>query len=197
MERRAMPDDVAYSWELPAPSRAQRSIPRASTHHFVGELVSGKGAGQRQQFESLLEYRVSICALYYPGVVDVEEQVGPVTVQMPNGRLKRHFLDLRVHFIDGLRWGIAVKPQERAEKYEFQEEMALVRAAAVPGLVDRVSIVTEANICRIRLANAELMHASRFPDPEVDERLADFCSRLEVPMMVSESPTEPALAGER
>lgn len=179
------PDD-SYHWAPPAPSRARRPIPRSSQGHFVGQLVFGEGDGQCLGFESLLEYRFAICAIYRPDVIDVEEQIAPVAI-LPPGATEAvdRYLDFRVTFRSGRRFGISVKPSKIARKPTFQYEVRQIAAAAIPRLADKLAVVTEHNICRIELDNAELMHAARFAEPEIDRAIAHFAARMRGPTSVA------------
>lgn len=176
----------SFHWAPPKPSRARRPIPRSSQGHFVGQLVFGEGEGQCLGFESLLEYRFAICAIYRPDVVDVEEQLEPVFILPPGAtEAVARYLDFCVTFRNGRRLGISVKPEWFAQGLTFQHEIRQIASAAIPRLVDKVAVVTEHNICRVELDNAELMHAARFAEPEIDTVVARFVSGMRGPASVA------------
>lgn len=166
-----------YHWAPPARSRAKRSIPRKADRHAVGQLVFGPGNGQCLGYASHLEYKVAICAIYRPDVVDVEEQLEGIRYFLPSLPVGKqnplHFIDFRVTKRGGHRVGLIVKPSPHVTP-EFRAEVRAVTAAAKGHLVDSVCLVTEENINRIELANAEFMHEVRFPDPKSDAILAGF-----------------------
>ncbi len=178
--------ELQLLWRPPKPSRAQRKIPRKSSDHFLGQLTFGEEAGQGQclQFESLLEYKTALLLIYRPGIVDVREQVGPVMFTKANGKAGKHYFDFITYEAAGRRTGVMVKPEWRAEKAEFQDEAARVRAAAVPTVVDRVVVVTERQIHPHKLARASLFHYCRFAQPEHDKVLACAANDFEGPATV-------------
>lgn len=167
------------TWTRPRPSRARRTIPRKSTHHFVGQMTFGEDTGQGQclQFESRLEYNTALLLIYRPGVVDVVEQVGPILLGPGEGR-GLHFLDFVAVEARGRRTGVIVKPLQRAIAPMFRQLVARVAEAAIPHFVDRVVVVTERNIDPQRLKRAALFHHYRFPEPELDRLLSDQVDRL-------------------
>lgn len=176
-----MLDGTTYHWAPPARSRAKRAIPRKSSSHGVGQLVFGLGDGQCLGYGSRLEYKVAICAIYRPDIIDIEEQLVGVRFHMPSRPIGNqnplHYIDFRVTKRGGHRIGLIVKPSFRVSP-EFRAEVRAVTAAAKGNLVDSVCLVTEENICRIELANAEFMHEVRFPDPGSDAILARFLPSL-------------------
>jgi hypothetical protein len=171
-------------WLAPKPSRAERKIPRKSSHHFVGELTFGeeKGQGQCLGFESKLEHDVALIAIYRNGVTDVREQV-KVVYNRIDGRPTNHFFDF-VTTENGRRTtALIVKPHDRAIRFKFRDTVSRVAAAAIPSIVDRVTVVTERVLDPDLLARVEQFHSCRFPQPKFDAILAqaatwlvDFCS---------------------
>lgn len=168
-------------WKPPRPSRARRTIPRKSSNHFVGQMTFGEESGQGQclQFESKLEHDTALLLIYRPGVVDVIDQVGPIPLPPRPDEPCEHYFDFVSVEAMGRRTGVMVKPKFRAQRWQFQDLAARVRAAAVPEFVDRVVTVTEHEIDPRKLARASLFHYCRFAQPSVDQALAmaanDFC----------------------
>lgn len=162
----------------PRPSRASRKIPRRSKGSITGQLTFGedRGRGQCLVFESDLERQVALLVIYSPGVIDVEDQVGPVTWTDARGKTRHHTFDFAVTRVtaDGkkVRYGLAVKPEHRANSAKFCDEMERVTRAAVPLLVDRVFVVTQANINKKDLTRAKQLHGARIPVPEIDCQLS-------------------------
>lgn len=88
--------------------------------------------------------------------------------ERPDRLRASHYLDFVFTDQHGHRTAVVVKPSHRALRESFQREMAALRQAVVPRYADRMAVVTERNICRRELANAEVMHAARFTDVEAD-----------------------------
>ncbi|TFL18460.1 hypothetical protein [Jannaschia formosa] len=158
------------------PSRAMRPIPKSSRAHFVGETTFWRdGCWQVLGFGSLLEYRAAILAFAQPNFHDLEEQIGPIALRLPNGKTKKHFLDYRLTTIYGQRIGLSVKPYRRATRSDFKAEMKALRHAGTPAFFDRLCVVTERNQDPVRLANAHLFHDAREAEPDLD---ADVLAEL-------------------
>lgn len=161
-------------WPPPKPSRAERTIPRKSSDHFLGELTFGEELGQGQvlTFESFLEHNVALVAIYTPGVIDVREQV-EVKFVKANNDVGTHWIDFVTIERGGRRTAILVKPLRFAKALSFRDEAARVRAAASPLIADRLVIATERTLLGGKLARAEQFHASRFAQPALDRRVRD------------------------
>lgn len=165
---------ASYAYADPVPSRAKRSIPRSSQGHFVGQSDFWRdGSCQVYGFESLLEFRVSLIAIYRPDFRDLEEQVGPIVFRRPNGKAGLHFLDFRLTLVGGRRVGLVVKPWRRAVTEAFRADVRALHEAAVPHHVDRLCVVTERNLDPVVLANAQLFHDARAPAPDLDAVVMD------------------------
>lgn len=175
-----------FVWQQPRESRARRKIPRKSSNHFVGQMTFGEETGQGQclQFESKLEHDAALLLIYRPGVVDVIDQVGPVLLPPIPGGPREHYLDFVSVEAMGRRTGVMVKPAFRAERLAFQNLAARVREAAVPRFVDRVVTVTEREIDPRKLARASLFHYCRFPQPWIDQILAEAANDFEGPSTI-------------
>jgi hypothetical protein len=174
------------AWSPPRPSRASRAVPRKSSNHFLGQMTFGEegGNGRCLQFESKLEHDVALLLIYHPGVVDVIEQVGPIALAPKGNEPATHFLDFVTVEAEGRRTGVMVKPWFRAQRFQFRDLAVRVRAAAVPGLVDRVVLVTEREVDPHKLARASLFHYCRFAQPLIDMRLSEAAANLAGPMTV-------------
>lgn len=168
----------------PAPSRAMRSIPKASQGHFVGEFVFGTSKPQRVGFESLLEFQTAMCTVYRPGFVDLEEQLAPVAFRKSNGKIGYHFLDFRATFQSGVRIGMAVKPSSKAGIAAFNAKMRAIKEVATTTAVDKLVVVTERHIDPVELANAKLFHAARRTVPEEDDVVAEIVRHLRLPVRI-------------
>ena len=172
-------------WLPPKPSRAERKIPKKSSHHFVGETTFGEELGQGQviTFESLLEHNVSLVAIYTPGVIDVREQVRVQFVNA-NSRVGTHYIDFLTTEHGGRRTAILVKPLFRAMKANFRDIAARIRAAIAPDIADRLVIATERTLLGGKLERAEQYHASRFAQPALDRRVREVVGNFEGPATI-------------
>ncbi|UTH48802.1 hypothetical protein KBW81_03045 [Loktanella salsilacus] len=181
-----MLDDDTYIYRDPIPSRARRKIPKSSQGHFVGEFVFDRnGVSQVVGFESLLEYKAGLCAVYQPGFFDLEEQIDPVFYRNLKGRIVPHWFDFRMTMTGGLRIAMAVKPRKIAITAKFRAKMQLIADAAVPTVADRVCIVTEQNICPVEFHNAKLFHAARTTEASIDEHISANIQKLRIPTPIN------------
>lgn len=170
----------------PAPSRAQRAVNKVSEWHFSGVLCWGDKQPQRLNFESLLEYQAALCAIYRPGFEDIREQVGPVSLQLPDGRRKSHYIDFCATYRGGHRIGMAVKPEIWSQTPAFQNEMAALLVAGRSVFFDRLVVIGKHNIDPDELANAELFHAARFSDPHEDNAVCIAIAKMVSPMTIGQ-----------
>lgn len=158
----------------PKPGRAQRPFLRKTPNHFVGELTFGEETGQGQTlgFGSKLEHDVALLAIYWPGVVDVREQVR-VDFTKPNGKPGKHFIDYVTTEACGRRTAILVKTQSMGVRAHFRETASRVAEAAIPAVVDRAVIATEAMLDRDLMMRVEQFHSCRFAQPDIDKIVAE------------------------
>ncbi|WP_282603994.1 hypothetical protein [Paracoccus sp. PARArs4] len=182
--------DSLFHLPDPAGSRAARAIPKSSQGHFVGEFVFGAEHPRRVRFESLLEFKVALCTVYRPRFVDLEEQIAPISFRRPDGDIGYHYLDYRVTFEGGIRLGMVVKPSYRAEQPAFIANVRAIAAAAVPDVVDRLTVVTERHIHPVEFWNAQLFHAARRPVQEEDRIIDRLASRLRAPVVIEDLMTQ-------
>jgi hypothetical protein len=172
----------------PLKSRAVRTIPKSSKGHFVGELVYDNinGKPQRLGFASYTEFKAVICLIYREDFADIEEQLASLPFNHPKGAPSQHFFDFRFTTKGGQRICISVKPERIATTYAYQATIDAVKNAAIGNICDAVATVTERNISPIELHNAELYHAARKPEPEIDSIVVDGLAQLETTVSVSE-----------
>lgn len=161
---------------LPAQSCGDRSIADASTAHCTGFTVLGENSGTRFQAESHLE----LCHLQIeasrPDVAAVQEQV-----LFTFGRQdeKRHFFDMVVTKASGERIAYTVKPEARLKSGRHVEEMRTIAWwVQKQGFAKSVRLLTEADIDRVTLHNANINTALRDTDPEAEEAVRVVASGL-------------------
>ena len=161
---------------LPAQSRGDRGIANASTAHCTAFTVLGENSGTRFQAESHLE----LCHLQIeatrPDVAAVQEQV-LFTYGRQNE--KRHFFDMVVTKASGERIAYTVKPEARLKSGRHVEEMRTITWwVQEQGFAKSVHLLTEADIDRVSLHNANINTALRDTDPEAEEAARVVASGL-------------------
>ena len=153
---------------LPHASRAERTVPAASSAHCTAHAVLGENDGVRFQAESHLE----LCHLHLLNamreVVEMREQACFLYGFDPE-RTSRHVFDVLATLACGMRIAFAVKPEIRLLSGRFVEEMGRIAWwVRELGFADETRILTEADIDPVSLRNAEILAAVREPDPEAD-----------------------------
>lgn len=160
----------------PLASRATRKIKRKSSSHFVGQMTFGEGAGQGQclQFESKLEHDAALLLIYAPGVIDVEEQIEPVSYIGVDGKPHSRTFDFRAIKVCGTRSIVDVKDEGRSGSYAYRDDVSRAAVAVLQGKADKVFAVSKRNIDPDKLQRAQLFHGCRFAQPAIDKKLMDF-----------------------
>jgi hypothetical protein len=118
-------------------------------------------------FESSLERKVHRCAAAMRDTIEIWEQQ-PVRYVDFSGHHTQHFFDLLVKKASGEKIAVAVKPSKIAEKKDFLSLLALIASQTPKEFADRVVLVTERDMSREQIHNAELIHAVRL-DPNEDD----------------------------
>lgn len=172
----------------PMPSRAIRKIPKSSKFSFVGELVYDNVDGERQRlgFASHTEFKAALCLIYRDDFRDIEEQLSGVNFIQPDGSTSQHYFDFRYTTKGGQEICISVKPEEIAKTAKYQATIGSVKAAAIGNICDAVATVTNRNICPIEFHNAELFHAARTPQPDIDKKVLDGLAHLKGPVSINQ-----------
>lgn len=150
---------------LPTAKRVRLKSSRTCT----GSLVLGTDFGQRLEFESKLERDAILTFNARPDVERVLSQYPRVAYIGADGKPHQYTFDLQVTLTSGEIVAVEVKPEIYVEKRGTRALLARIAAQMPRSVADRVSLVTERNLDAVTVANAELIHASRFPDPEADE----------------------------
>lgn len=153
---------------LPQPSKADRKIAGASSHHCVAHTVLGDGVGVHTQAESLLELNNQFLLNAMPNVVELQEQVRFYYGWDPKNQ-KQHIFDVVVSLDCGSRVAFAVKPEVRLQSGRFETEMQEVAWWVYErDFADDVRIMSEADINPVDLCNAKILASVREADPEAD-----------------------------
>lgn len=159
--------DYCAAPQLPLPSAAVRNVPMASAGHCTTSAVLGDEEGIRVQGESLLEMRHQLILNARRDVARIQEQVRFFYGWNPN-KPDEHVFDMVVTMRDGQVIAYAVKPEIRLKSGRFLKEMQEVAWwARHKGFADDVRILTDADIDRVALHNAQMFAVMRSsPDPE-------------------------------
>ncbi|WP_157764680.1 hypothetical protein [Rhodobacter sp. CZR27] len=164
------PSDV----RLPAPSRADHDVPRASKSHCIVHTVLGDGDGVRAQAESLLEHKWQLVLSARPETVDLREQV-----RFRYGRDDEHIFDIVVTERSGRRIAYTVKPEVRLVSGRFLAQMQEVAWwVRRKRFADDVRLLSDADLDPVELYNAHLIAAVHEPDPEADARALEVAATL-------------------
>lgn len=153
--------------QLPFPSAAVRNVPMASAGHCTTSAILGDDEGIRVQGESLLEMRHQLILNGRRDVARIQEQVRFFygwNLTKPD----EHVFDMVVTMRDGQVIAYAVKPEIRLKSGRFLKEMQKVAWwVRHKGFADDVRILTDADIDRVALHNAQMFAVMRSsPDPE-------------------------------
>ncbi|WP_092043601.1 hypothetical protein [Methylobacterium pseudosasicola] len=130
-------------------------------------------------FESELEHKVLLVLLARPDVVEVREQVAPVTYRDADGVERQHRFDFLVRRRDGQRILVAVKPWEIALAHDLDDLVRRIARHVPRALADRATWMSERDVPRDAVFNASLIHCVRADGiPEHDKVVEDIASTL-------------------
>ncbi|WP_274426872.1 hypothetical protein [Chelativorans sp. YIM 93263] len=130
--------------------------------------------------ESLLEAKAMTVLLARRDVRELWEQPKAVWY-VDHERVKRkHTFDLLAVFDDGCRVAYAVKPFWRVRRTRLDVEIELIRRQSLARIADKAVILTERQISRARVYNAEnVLRARRMRNEEDCARLLRIASTIE------------------
>lgn len=167
---------------LPEPSRSSRDVLKPSQGHQSGSYVIPTVralAGQIIHAESALEGDFIRAAACLPDVVDIEEQLAPVSYVGLDGRVRKKIFDFRITFRDGSRVAVEVKPFDIAERTNLQEELRCVARAMSRDVADGVALVTDLDLDPTTRHNSRMiLRYLREPDPEADAKARELTDSL-------------------
>lgn len=153
---------------LPQPSKAERNIAGASSHHCVAHTVLGDGVGVHIQAESLLELHNLFLLNAKLNVASLQEQVR-FYYGWDSKKQQQHIFDVVATLECGSRIAMAVKPEVRLASGRFKTEMQEVAWwVHERGFAHEIRIMSEADIDPVDLRNAKILAAVREADPEAD-----------------------------
>ena len=173
--------DYCGAPQLPFPSAAVRNVPMASAGHCTTNIVLGDGPGVRMQGESMLEMRHQLILNGRRDVASIQEQVRFFYGWNPK-KPDEHVFDMVVTMRDGQVIAYAVKPEIRLKSGRFLKEMQEVAWwVRHKGFADDVRILTDADINRVTLHNAQMFAVMRnSPDPDAMAAARRVVSRIPV-----------------
>jgi len=161
---------------LPAPSRADRKIQSSSKWHCTAHAVRGDGSGFRMQGEGKLEMDHQSIQFARPDVADVVEQV---LFSFGWRNEKRHVFDMLVTKTTGERVACTVKPTSQLHSKDFLGTMQVVAWwVREKQFAASVRLLTEADIDRIALHNANLNAAVHDNDPDAEAAVRKVARHL-------------------
>ncbi|MDJ1465638.1 hypothetical protein [Nitratireductor sp. GZWM139] len=148
--------------------------------------------------ESLLEAKAMTVLLARRNVLEVWEQPEPVWFVDHDGVKRKHTFDLLAQFDDGCRVAYAVKPYSRVRRTGLDLEIELIRQQSLAQIADKAVILTEKQISRARVYNAEQVLRARQMRNEQDctelrRIVSDITGSVPVHALLKETP-DPGLA---
>lgn len=130
-------------------------------------------------FESWPEYKCLLLLLAMGDVYNIWDQPPKIRYRNGAGKYRNHTFDYLVTLLNGERIAIAIKPSALVIRRDFIDELGYVAAAVPLEFADRVLLVTEKNLNKDEVANAEMLHAfRRQPDVKADEAIAGIIAGL-------------------
>lgn len=163
----ASPDEIG-GIVLPGRSKAERSVPAASSAHCTGFGVLGDGPGVRMQGESLLECNHFYVLNTLQNVAEMREQAR-FYFGWDQEKQKQHIFDVLVTLTCGKRIAFTIKPEVRLVSGRFEAQMQEI-SWWVHELcfADDVRILTEADLDPVELYNAKVLAGVRERDSEAE-----------------------------
>lgn len=161
----------------PIPSSPARKVSGASKGHFTGQMVIPDGTrGRIVLSESRLEILWTIYLLSLPEVETVVEQV-EFKWYDEQGEYHPKYFDIVAVLRNGKRLACEVKPVIRLQSGRVMRVLRQI-AAQLDGRFDAVRLLTDQDLDRISVHNAETFFAMRTPDPEADAAATAVVARL-------------------
>lgn len=149
-------------------SVSKRNLSGASKNHLTGFFVFGDGDGRIVGSESHLEFNFALCLAARSDTADLHEQV-LFNWKDLKGEVHKHYFDFVVTQTDGSRVAYTVKPLVWLNG-EFAETIPeIAHQARKSGQFTDVRLLTDEDLDRVSLFNAELLHACRNAVIEHDE----------------------------
>lgn len=178
----------------PAPSLSSR--PDMSLHSAISVHGYTFIDGRQVWYESVLERCCALVARLNPDVVEVAEQLPPVTFVDDAGIQRQHIFDFRFTRTSGARWLTAVKPSALVAKSGIDRTIELIAEQLPPSVADFVTLFTEKMLSAVDLFNAEAVNlATRDAWPADDAALAKVIGKLKGEATIGELVEKSDLGG--
>ncbi|MCJ2120007.1 Tn7 transposase TnsA N-terminal domain-containing protein [Methylobacterium sp. J-001] len=158
----------------PEGSTAARRIVVPDKGSLRGALVTRSERPRVITYESNVERRVLLVLLARPDVVELREQVEPVSYADADGIPRKHTFDFLVTRSDGTRILVAVKHSGWVLRHpEFEPELALIARKVPKRMADRVVMMTDREASRDQVHDAALIHSARADRRPEDDRVVN------------------------
>lgn len=174
---------ATFRWCDPTPCQTRRTVAMSSKGRWSIQSVMGEGAGQIMRPEDLTEHRNPLILRWFPGVMALREQVGPIPYERKGGNATA-YIDIGVELASGERIGVSVKPESIAKTEEYLERIAQIRKGAVPTFFDKVVTISERNHDPVALHDAEFLHGCCDRDEEADDAIARLVAAMQEPARI-------------
>jgi hypothetical protein len=137
--------------------------------------------------EGALERCCSVVCGLRPDIVEVAEQPPAISYIDDAGRHRRHIFNFRITTTKGERYLAAVKPSALVAISGIGRLIELVAEQMSPSFADYVALITEKELSRVDLFNAQAFNmATRDPRPEDDEVMAKVVLKMDGQASVGE-----------
>lgn len=170
---------VTPSFVPPRASDAFRHIAVPDRGSLRGALVTRGPDPKIISYESNLEKRVLLVLLARRDIVDVREQIEPISYEDEQGAKRKHYFDFLALRDDGQRALIAVKTEDWARKHDLLGLCTRIARYVPSTLADVVVPMTERDAPRDLVRDAELFHCVRDDDrPDHDLIVSGIASTI-------------------
>lgn len=193
-----MSNDDDLRWCPPLRSTGSRSFParsRSSSRGFLVATLPEEARPRQIIYESNLERQTALLLLARRDLRNLWDQPPAVSYKDPKRGTAKHVFDYLASFDGGIRRAIAVKPLSRVEQLGFRATLAAIREQMPRRFADEVVLVTERDLNKAEVRNAELLHMFRtHPDPDADQIISDILKSRPETRPIAEVVSESGLA---
>jgi hypothetical protein len=147
-------------------------------------------------YEGALERCCSAVCGLRPDIVEIAEQPPAITYIDDAGRQRRHIFDFRLTTTKGERYLAAVKPSALVAISGIGRLIELVAEQMSPSFADFVVLITEKELSRVDLFNAQAVNmATRDLRPEDDAAMAKVVLKMDGQASIGELVERSTLGG--
>lgn len=112
-------------------------------------------------FESNLERQHALIMLAYPGTVNLTDQPPKVRFILDDGKAFGHTFDYLWELRDGRRFLVFCKPSAIVQRRGLAAVVQSMRDHLDPGIADAILLLTERQVTKTAVFNAELINVAR------------------------------------